>query len=175
MRAKTWFFVAVFSLLVGFMPLSAYASPQVRAGRGFHRDDRGEMNEVSHGENHEGHYGGYHSGRVFVGPYYAPGWSFGWGGGYPWMWGPPSYYYPRNNVVELRHVNYGTLEFKVKPENTKVYVDGEFIGTIKDLDHNKAYVAEGNHEIALKAPDGKTMERNIYVAAGKKIKIEDKL
>ena len=77
--------------------------------------------------------------------------------------------------MEVRHANYGTLEFKVKPEDTKVYVDKKFIGTVNELDHKKAYVAAGNHEIKLEAPDGQSMERNMYVAAGKKIKIKETL
>jgi len=165
MRAKTWLAVAVFSLLVGFMPASAYASPHGRGG-GSDRDDGGEMHEGFRG-------GGFHSGGAYLGPNYGPGWDFGWGWNDPWIWGPT--YYPGYNAVRARHGKYGTLEFNVKPKNTRVYVDKKFIGTVKELDDQKAYVAVGNHEILLKAPDGQTMERNVYVAAGKKIKIKDRL
>jgi hypothetical protein len=167
-KAKTWLIVAAFSLLASLMPASALAAGRGRGGMGFDRGARGEMHEGFRG----GFGGGYRSPRVFIGPSYGLGWGWGWGWNDPWIWGP--YYYPGSNVMEIRHANYGTLEFKVKPEDTKVYVDKKFIGTVGDLDHHKAYVAAGNHEIMLKAPDGGTMERNVYVAAGKKIKIDER-
>jgi hypothetical protein len=173
MRAKTWLIDAAFFLLMSFMPSSAPAAPHGRGGGGFGGVERGEMHEGFHEDFHGDHDGGFHSPGIYVGPYYGPGWGFGWGWN-PWIWGPP-YYYPGTNEVEVRHTNYGTVEFKVKPESTKVYVDKKFIGTVAELDHHKAYVAAGNHEITLKAPDGQTMERNVYVAAGKKIKIDEQL
>jgi hypothetical protein len=173
MRAKTWLIDAAFFLLVSFMPSSALAAPRGHGGGGFDRDARGEMHEGFRGGFH-GVYGrGFRSPGVYIGPSYGLGWGFGWGWD-PWIWGPP-YYYPGTNVVEVRHANYGILEFKVKPKDTKVYVDKKFIGTVGELDHHRAYVAVGNHEITLKAPDGQTVERNVYVAAGKKIKIDEKL
>jgi hypothetical protein len=78
-------------------------------------------------------------------------------------------------VVEVHPVNYGTVEFKVRPENTKVYVDQKFIGTVNDLDHHRAFMHAGNHDIKLVAPDGQTFERTLYVAAGKKFKIQENL
>jgi hypothetical protein len=77
--------------------------------------------------------------------------------------------------VEVHRVNYGTVEFKVKPESTKVYVDQKFIGTVQDLDHHRAYMPAGNHDIKLTAPDGQILDRTLYVAAGQKIKIDEKL
>lgn len=165
MRAKTWLIVAAFFLLAGGMQSFAYASPR-GGGRAF-----------GHMENHEGFegafHGGFNAGRMPGRIYAAPAFGFGWGWGYPGFWDP--YYYPAPNVVEVHRVNYGTVEFKVKPDDTKVYVDQKFIGTVKSLDHHKAYMAAGNHDIKLTAPDGQTLDRNVYVAAGHTIKIDDKL
>jgi hypothetical protein len=181
MRAKTWLIAAAFSLLLGFMPSSALAFPGGRGGGGSDRGGGGEMHEGFHGGFH-GDFdrgfrgdrdGGFRSPGFYIGPSYGLGWGYGWGWGDPWFWGGP-YYYPGTNVLELRHANYGTLEFNVKPQDTKVFVDKKFIGTVGELDHHKAYVAAGNHEIMLQAPDGKTMERNVYVAAGKKVKIDER-
>ncbi len=77
--------------------------------------------------------------------------------------------------MEVHHVNYGTVEFKVKPKSTKVYVDQKFIGTVNELDHHEAFVAAGNHNIKLVAPDGQKLDRTLYIAAGKKIKIDEAL
>jgi hypothetical protein len=161
MKGKTWLLTAGLFLLLGVMQTSAMAF--AREGmRGGDADDRIGA--------HEGFHGGHFGPRVFGGP----GFGFGWGWGDPWYWGPYSYD-PWPGVVEVHHVNYGTVEFKVKPENTKVYVDQKYIGTVKDLDHHKAYMPAGNHEIKLVAPDNQTMDRTLYVAAGQKIKINEDL
>jgi hypothetical protein len=173
MRAKTWLIVAAFFILTGVMPPSALAAQRGRGVMGLARDVRGGMHEGFRGGFHGNSNRGVRSPRVFIGPSYGFGLGWGWGWGDPWIWGP--YYYPGPNVVEVRHVNYGTLEFKVKPEDTKVYVDKKFIGTVEDLDHHKAYVEAGNHEITLEAQDGQMIKRDVYVAAGKKIKIDERL
>ncbi len=160
MRNKTWLLTAALFLLIGGVQTSAMAF--TRGGmRGHDRDD--------HVGVHEGFEGGHVGTRVFVGPAFG----FGWGWGAPWYWGP--YYDPWPGYVEVHRVNYGTVEFKVKPENTKVYVDQKYIGMVKDLDHHKAYMPAGDHEIKLVAPDEQTMDRTLYVAAGQKIKIEENL
>jgi hypothetical protein len=167
MRTKTLLVAVMFFLLAGLLPSAGFALPRGHGGRAFGGGEGGGFHEGFHGEGHRG----FPSGRIFVGPAYGFGWGFGWGD--PWFWGP--YYYPNTGMLEVRRANYGTLEFKVKPENTKVYVDKKFIGEVNELDHHKAYVAAGNHDIMLKSPDGQTMERSIYVAAGKKIKIDERL
>jgi hypothetical protein len=169
MKTKTLLVAAMFFLLAGTLPAAAFASPRGHGGRAFSGGERGDFHEGFHGGGHRE----FRSGRIIVGPAYGFGWGLGWGWGDPWFWSP--YYYPNTGMLEVRRANYGTLEFKVKPENTKVYVDKKFIGEVSQLDHHRAYVAAGNHEIMLKAPDGQTMERNIYVAAGKKIKIDERL
>ncbi len=161
MRAKTWLVAAAFFLLVAGMQTSALASPRGGGGRGSDMDGH-----IAVGA---GFHAGFHPRAVFVGP--AFGWGWGWGWDYPWYWDP--YYY--SGPVEVHRVNYGTLEFKVKPADTKVYVDQKYIGMVKDLDHHKAYLAAGNHEIKLVAPDERTTDRTIYVAAGQKIKIDEVL
>ena len=153
MRSRHWLVVATLFLLVSLFPASAFAQRGFRGG-GF----RG---------------GGFRGGRVVV---VRPsiGFGFGWGpywGGYwnPWY----GYGYP--DVVQVRRVDYGTLDFKVKPENTQVYVDQKYLGTIKELDHHKAYLAGGYHNIRLVAPDGRAVDRSVYVAVGRTVKIEEHL
>ena len=161
MRIRKWLIVAAFLLLAGGFQTSAFAMARAGGGRGF----VGSF----HGGVRSGFYGGFYPRRVFVGPAFG----FGWEWGNPWYWGP--YYYPGPYAVEVHRVNYGTVEFKVKPENTKVYVDQKFIGTVNDLDHHKAYLPAGNHDIKLAAPDGRMLDRTLYVAAGQKIRIQEKL
>jgi len=157
MRMRTWLTVAAFFLLAGGLQPTALVMARGFGGRGFGGGFGG--------------YGGY--GRGFAGPGYGLGWGWGWGWGDPWLWYP--YYYPGSNVFEYKRVNYGTVQFKVKPENTKVYVDQKFIGTVNELDHHRAYLPSGNHDIKLAAPDGQTLDRSVYIAVGQKIKIDEKL
>ena len=172
MKIKKWLIPAAFCLLLGGLQTSTVAFARGRGG-----GMRAPHSRL--GEAHERFRGGYRGGdfgrvirpRVFIEP--SLGWYWGYGWNYPWIWDP--YYYPGPESVEVRHVDYGTLEFKVKPEDTKIYVDSKFIGTVKSLDHHQAYMKQGNHEIKLEAPDGGTMDRTIYVAAGKKIKLVENL
>ena len=165
MKAKAWLLVAAFCLLFGGLPVSGFAAR--RGGGGMHNggSERGESHEGFRDRDFGRGYG-----RAYIGP--SLGWGWGWNT--PWIWGWGPYYYPQNSL-EVRHVNYGTVEFKVKPENTKVYIDNKYVGTVGELDHHRAYMAQGNHEIKLEAPDGQTMDRTIFIAAGKKIKIKENL
>lgn len=170
MKVKRWLIPAAFFLLLGSLPVSVAFARGREGMRGGH-SDFGEMHERFDGGHHDGDMGRAYGPNVFMGP--SLGWYWGYGWNYPWIWSP--YYYPGPNAVDIRHVDYGTLEFKVKPEDTKIYVDNNYIGTVKSLDHHKAYMKQGNHEIRLEAPDGGKLDRTIYVAAGKKIKLVENL
>jgi hypothetical protein len=143
MKRRTWLIFSMFCLMVGGLQVSGFAAPRGRGGMHVGRSERGGIHEGFRGRS----FGRARTPRVFVGPSF--GWGWGWGS--PWIWDP--YYYPGSEVLEVRHVNYGTVEFKVKPEDTRIYIDKKFAGTVAELDHHKAYMAEGNHEITLKAPD----------------------
>ncbi len=150
MRSRHWLVVATLLLFVSIFPAAAFAA------RGFHG-------------------GGFRAGGrvVLVEPYF--GFGFGWGPYWDGFWDPwygYGYGYPN---VEVRRVNYGTLDFKVKPASTQVYVDQKYLGTVKELDHHKAYLAGGYHNVKLVAPDGRKVERSIYVAVGRTVKIEEHL
>ncbi len=158
MKTRTWLIVAVFILLTGGFQTSAFAMSRMGGARGFG------------GGFHAFHGAGFHR-SIMVGPAFGLGWGWGWG--YPWYW-EPYWGYSWPYAVEGQPVDYGRVEFKVKPDSTKVYVDQKFIGAVRDLDHHRAYMPEGNHDIKLVAAGGKTIERSVYVAAGQTIKIEEK-
>jgi hypothetical protein len=169
MNTKKGLMIATLILLAGSLQTSVFAAQRRWSGMGSGNSGRGEF--------HEGFRGGYRYGdfgRAYGTPIYVEPWS-GWYGGWyaPWAGWPG--YYPEPNVVEVRHIDYGTLEFKVKPEDTQIYIDKKLIGTVKSLDHQKIYVKQGDHEITLKSSGGRTVERNVYVPVGKKIKINEML
>ena len=178
MRTGRWYAVAALFLLAGGLQVPAFALPRAIEGSGAVKAVQTDFDGGSHGgrdfdggshggRDFDGGYGG-HRGGVFVGP----GFGWGWGWNNPWYWGPYSYPPP---VVGVQHINYGTVQFKVKPGDTRVYVDHKYIGTVNDLEHHKAYMAGGQHNIELVAPDGRTADRSIYVPVGKTIRIEDTL
>ncbi len=153
MRNKKLLVVAMLLLVMGVVPAAAFAQ-------------RGGF----HGGFGRGHYGGR---AVFAYPGF--GFGFGYGGWGPYY--PYGYWYPYSPYWggKVYRVDYGTVEFKVKPKSTQVFVDGKYLGRVDELDHQKAYLPGGNHEIRLTAPDGRTFVRTIYVAVGAKIKINEKL
>ena len=126
MKIKKWLIPAAFCLLLGGLQTSTVAFARGRGGgmRAAH-SRLGEAHERFRGGYRGGDFGRVIRPRVFIEP--SLGWYWGYGWNYPWIWDP--YYYPGPESVEVRHVDYGTLEFKVKPEDTKIYVDSKFIGT----------------------------------------------
>lgn len=152
MRVRIWLVSAsLFLLLAGLQGVAA-ASPNARVGA----------------------HVGFHSGgvrliyrpfpRYFWGPAY-PYWGWGWGWD-PWYYGPPA--------VNVYRVNYGTIQFDVKPKNSRVYVDHKYLGTVGELSgrHHEANLPGGYHDVRVVAPDKREVERTVYVALGQKVKFE---
>jgi hypothetical protein len=114
------------------------------------------------------HYHGHFWGPAY--PYYGYG---GWG---PWWWGPgwygPGWYGPQ--TLNVRQVNYGAIQFDVKPLSSKVFVDGKYLGKVGDLSgrHHEADLLQGSHDVQLVGPGGRKTERNVFVAAGKTFKFK---
>ncbi len=104
---------------------------------------------------------------------YRGAWGWGWGWGYPYgwgFWGGPWWYGPQS--VDVRHITYGAIDFNVKPLNSQVYVDNKYLGTVGDLNgrHHEADLPQGMHQVKVVGPAGQVAEREVYVAAGVKIK-----
>ncbi len=157
MRTKKVLVVATLFLLAGFVPTAAYAQ-------------RGGFHSGFGGGFHGGFHHGFHRGG---GWYWGPSFGFGFGGWWPYGYGywDPYYYGPGYAIP----VNYGTVEFKVKPDDTQIFVDNKYMGRVYDLDHHKLYLPSGYHDIRLVATNGTSSERRVYVAAGKKLKVEQRL
>jgi hypothetical protein len=161
MRTKTLLVVAALFLLAGFVPTAAYAQRG-----GFH----GGFGGGYHGGFRGGFHGGFHRGGGFWG---WPSFGFGYGAWGPYY--PYDYWYPYYGPSYGYRVDYGTVEFKVKPEDTQIFVDNKYMGRVYDLDHHKLYLPEGYHDIRLAATNGTSSERKVYVATGKKLKIDQRL
>ena len=161
MRTKTQLVVATLILLGGALPTAALAQ---HAGGGSHAG--------FHGGAHHGIHGAFHRGRGVV---VRGGFGFGFGGwgSYPYGYWYP--YYPGAGTVSVYPITYGTVEFKVNPRETRVYVDDRYMGRVDDMYHHKIDLPGGYHEIRLVTPNGATYARKVFVAVGSKVKIDQKL
>ena len=163
MRTIAGIIVATLVLLSGGFHAAALAQ---HGGTGSH----GGMGH-SHGGFHGGHHHGFHGGGGVI-P--APAFGFGNGGWWPYDFYGYSYPY-YSGAVAFHRPDYGTLEFKVKPGDTQVFVDNRYMGRINDIYKHRVYIPGGYHRIRLIAPNGAESVSKVLVAAGKKSKVEQKL
>jgi len=145
-RSKTWGFALVAVALL----LAAFTEPATAHGRG----RRG--------------------GRIVVGPRAGLG-AYG-------FWGTPflsSYYgYPYYgryaeqagglNPALARALGVGALDLDVKPRSAEVFVDGDFVGKVRDFDGYPSYLwlEEGEHVVAIYKGGFATYEQTFDVQRG---------
>jgi len=88
-------------------------------------------------------------------PHYYP-WGF-----YPYPYAPYGYY----------GGNYGEVKIDTHRKDLAVFIDGGFAAKTKD--DKKFALRPGNHDIELRAPEGRTVLReNVAVIVGKTTKLE---
>src|SRR6266508_2421884 len=82
-----------------------------------------------HGGRHGGFHGGFRGGGVYVSPYWGWGWGWGWA---PYYYG--AYYYgPRYGYGGYGPAtDWAVVDTDVSPEETRVYLDGRYIGVADD-------------------------------------------
>jgi hypothetical protein len=99
--------------------------------------------------------------RAYPRPYWGPAWGFGYRG--------PVYAGPR--VVEMRRINYGEVDFNVEPQESQIFVDGRYLGIVDDFNGypQTAKLPAGWHDIRITSPDGRSVERRIYVPLGEEL------
>jgi hypothetical protein len=151
MKSAKWFAISALALLIAVSATPAIAHPRVRTGVGVRFGFGVPV------------YRPYP--YRFYGPMY-PFYPFGFWG----YWSDPRFGGQR--YVQVERVNYGTVDFDVKPSSSQVYVDGKFMGTVNDLNGHghKARLPGGLHEVRIVSPDGRSTTRTIYVAIGEKLK-----
>ena len=76
-----------------------------------------------------------------------------------------------SRVVRVERVNYGSVDFNVEPQKSQIFVDGQYLGIADDFNGypQTAKLPAGYHWVRAVAPDGRTIERRIYVAAGQEL------
>ena len=82
-------------------------------------------------------------------------------------------FHHHHSVVTVRNPALGRIDFNVNPKNSKIYIDGAYLGIADDFDGgffgSTARIRPGAHMIRVVAPDGRRVERRIYVTAGREI------
>jgi PEGA domain len=99
---------------------------------------------------------------VIVGPGFAPyGWYSPYYGGYP-PYGP---YATAPNAGEVK------LDTKIK--DAEVFINGSYAGTVKEL--KTMVMRPGKYKIEVRAPGRTSFEQQIFVVAGKTMKLHPDL
>ncbi|HEY7291064.1 MAG TPA: hypothetical protein VH583_14605 [Vicinamibacterales bacterium] len=88
---------------------------------------------------------------------YGP--AFGWGGAYPFWWGPVVPYVIPYGVVT------GGLRLEVTPKTAQVFVDGAYAGVVDDFNGHFQHLdlAPGGHRIEISAQGFEPLTFNTYV------------
>ncbi len=77
-------------------------------------------------------------------------------------------------VVRVAPANYGEVDFNIEPQNSQVFVDGHYLGVADEFNGypQTAKLPSGYHQVRAVAPDGRVIERRIYVAAGQELNFD---
>lgn len=72
-------------------------------------------------------------------------------------------------LVHTHRVTYGAVDFNVRPQRSRIYVDGHYLGIADQFNGypQTATLPAGYHNIRIEAPNGQIVRQRIYVAAGK--------
>ena len=89
-----------------------------------------------------------------------PGFAWGWG---PY-WGPYPYYGYYGNAPET-----GALKFDTKDKSAEVYVNGAYAGTIGEL--KTMHLKPGSYDIEVREQGRTQLDQNVYIAAGKTLRL----
>jgi PEGA domain len=130
--------------------------PRAGSGTGDRRNNRGH-----HGGG--GYYGGHNGGGYWNGGIWVTGGCYD-------CYDP--LYYPRYR--SYRYYDDGVpVRVQVKPEETRVYVDGYYAGVADDFDGilQRLYISRGQHEIAMKLEGFRSHRFLVYGVPGRTIKL----
>jgi hypothetical protein len=82
---------------------------------------------------------------------------------------------PLPHPIVVGGVPAGSIDFDVEPEDTQVFVDGTYRGTVDQFDDfpRTLHLAAGRHQVALKAPGGEELwTESVKVVAGQEVRID---
>lgn len=121
---------------------------------------------------YQGYYGSYGYSR-----YWNPFWGF-WSFGYGYVpgygYGPGYGYYPPVVYSDHRGYGMGALDLDVRPKDTEVYVDGQYVGLAKQYDGfpGHLWLEKGVYEVAFYRPGSETQTRTVKILTDLVLDIE---
>jgi hypothetical protein len=102
---------------------------------------------------------------VFVGPGFAP---FGW---YGYGWYGPYGMYPYGSPFAVP--NAGEVKLDTNIKDAEVFINGYYAGTVGEL--KTMTMRTGSYNIEVRAPGRQAFQQQIYVVAGKTMKLHPDL
>jgi hypothetical protein len=117
---------------------------------------------------------GFRGPVISVGAFYGfgPSWGYGYGPYWGPFYSPFAYgYYGRSTRADLNAAGIagvGGVDFKIKPDNAEVWVDGKFVAEARELDGDPSYLwlQEGSHQITLYKGGYERYEKELDVRRG---------
>ena len=79
--------------------------------------------------------------------------------------------------THARWMGWGAIDLEVKPGKAEVWVDGKYLGTVRDFDGYRTYLwlEEGTHRVTLYRGGFETYEEDISITPGAVIKLKMKM
>ena len=84
------------------------------------------------------------------------------------------YYHVRQvRQIRVAPVRSGTIDFNVKPQSSKIFVDGNYLGIVDQFNGypQTAILPTGYHNIRIVSPSGQVVRQRVYVAAGREFNL----
>ncbi len=74
-------------------------------------------------------------------------------------------------VVTVEKVRYGSIDFNIRPQKSRVYINGRLLGLADDFNGypQTARLPAGTYTVRVVSPEGRVEERRIYVGAGREL------
>ena len=134
------------------------------------------------------HGGGWHGGSGWHGGgWWGPRWGWGWYAPYGW-WGYSGWYgYPGYGYYGYPYSGYGyaaavpgawaIIKTDIDPEEARLFLDGNYIGTADDFDGNPdyLYLERGHYKLEFRLDGFETKEYDIDARVGTMTKLDDKM
>jgi hypothetical protein len=124
--------------------------------------------------------GGWHGGHghvVIGGGYWGWGWPYYGYYGYPYGYGYGGYYGGSYGGGNGYGESWGAVKTDVDPEEARVYLDGQYIGTADDFDGwpDKLYLKPGNYKLEFRLHGYEPLTLNVRSRPGATLEVENKL
>ncbi len=167
----------------GYRPAWGNASGRAAGyhGGGYHGGRPG------YGYGHGGYRHGYYPGNYYRGaywggygfyPWYVSTWWW-WGSpywGWGWNWWPPQSYVVAEDAAYGR-VRFAAVKTDVSPEESEVWLDGQYVGTADDFDGypDYLYLKPGKYHLEFKVVGYEPVSVDLEVTRGELTAIDQKL